>query len=192
MNTPKYIVIHSTDVSWTKNRDQFLAVDNYHKGKDYPKSSLGYYVGYHRLITGGKNYPAKEDVEVGAHTNQVENGRSINLQSLGICVGFDGDVEYPHPDDYKLLQEQIWSWQEKYNISDEKVVFHRHFNTAKTCPGMLLGPEWKEELLATVAKAKPEDQEEKQREILTQKISLLQQLIKLWQEVKSFPHSAPR
>lgn len=184
MNTPKYIVIHSTDVSWKKNPDQFLAVNSYHQSEAFPKSSLGYFVGYHRLITGGKNYKARQDFEGGAHTNQVVDGLSMNVQSLGICFGGDGDIEYPNPADYDLLQKQVWSWQDAYKIPNDKVFFHRHFNTAKTCPGSLLGDEWMRNLLARTPAPKPEDQEEKQKAILMQKISWLQQLIALYQQLR--------
>lgn len=184
MNKPKYIIIHSTDVSWTKNRDQFAAVNSYHKGENFPKSSLGYFVGYQRLITGGKNYQARLDTDMGVHTNQVENGVSINLLSLGICFGGDGDIEYPHPDDYKLLQTQVWTWQDVYSIPNDRVFFHRHFNTAKTCPGSLLGDEWMKNLLTRLPVAKPTDQEVKQIAILQQQITWLQQLINLLKQYK--------
>ena len=186
MNKPKYIVVHSTDVSFTKNGNQFNAVNNYHQSQDFPLSRLGYYVGYHRLITGGTNYHCKHDTEIGAHTNQLENGISINKQSLGVCVGFDGDVEYPRIEDYNLLQKQIWSWQDLYAISNQDVKFHRDFNTSKTCPGSLLGNEWLTNLLRRTPYSKPDDQEEKQKEILMQKISILQKIINLWLQIKPF------
>lgn len=185
MNTPKYIVIHSTDVSWKKNRDQFAAVNAYHQGEDFPKSSLGIFVGYHRLITGGLNYKCRDDNEIGAHTNQVVEGLSMNQQSLGICFGGDGDIEYPHPDDYELLQKQVFAWQDKYGIPNERVYFHRYFNKAKTCPGALLGEEWLRSLLAREVVEKPDDQEEKQKAILVQKVTLLQQIIALWIQLKT-------
>lgn len=173
MNHPAYIVIHCTDVSFQKLRDQLNSVNQYHRSQNFPLSRLGHYVGYHSLITGGKNYRTKLDSEEGAHT------KGHNLESLGVCVGFDGDVEYPHPDDYILLQKQVWDWQKMYSIPDERVVFHRHFNTSKTCPGSLLDVAWLTRLLHPTPNAKPEDQEEKQKEILQVKISILQKLINL-------------
>ena len=165
-------------MSWRRNRDQFNAVNQYHHSLDFPKSKAGYYVGYHRLITGGKNYQARIETEVGAHT------KDMNSRSLGICVGFDGDIEYPHPDDYVLLKKQVQGWQDDYNILNEKVFFHRVFNTSKTCPGSLLGVEWMKELLRRTPAEKPQEQEEKQKQILLQKISILQRLVDLYIKLK--------
>lgn len=183
-NTPKWIVVHATDVSWRKAPNQLNSVNLYHKGQNYPLSRLGYYVGYHSLITAGKNTRTRLDSEEGAHTNQQVDGFSINKQSLGVCVGFDGDVEYPAPEDYLLLKKQVQRWQEMYSIPNERVVYHRHFNKNKTCPGSLLGVEWLKELLRREPHVKPDEQEEKQVEILKQRITLLQRLISLYLKLK--------
>ncbi len=180
MNKPTKIIVHSTDVSWTKNRDQFHAVDQYHHSRGFPESRSGSFVGYHSLITGGKNYRPKLDSEEGAHTI------GQNLTSLGVAVGFDGDVEYPHPEDYALLKRQVQNWQDSYLIPNEEVHFHREFNPQKTCPGALLGKEWMGELLKRETVGKPEDQEEKQRAILMQKISLLKKLIDLYTQLRKY------
>lgn len=183
MNKPRYIVVHCSDVSWRKLRDQYHSVNQYHKSQNHSQSRLGSYVGYHVLITGGKNYQCRHDSEVGEHTNQQENGLSINQQSLGVCVGFDGDIEYPHPDDYTLLKRQVTSWQSMYAIPDENVVYHRHFNTSKSCPGFLCDESWLNLLLEKPAE-KPVDQEEKQKAILSQQISVLTKLIELYRWLK--------
>jgi hypothetical protein len=98
-------------------------------------------VGYHYLITGEREYKCRADTDVGAHCNQGYDGKtvyqpgtydstkikSMNYQSIGICVGFDGDIEYPTPIQYGLLQKRIWALQDKYNIPNENVKFHRFF-----------------------------------------------------------------
>jgi len=142
VNLPLWIVIHCTDYPKSKLADQFLACDGWHKDRDFPLSSLGYYVGYHKVVTGGKLYTARQDGEVGAHCNQQSNGRSMNYQSLGICVGFDGDIEQVDPIEYSILQKQVWAWQDQYGIANDHVVFHRYFATDKTCPGSLLNDAW--------------------------------------------------
>jgi hypothetical protein len=174
-NDPHAIVIHCTDVSWRTLRDQFKSVNAYHRDeREFPLSQLGYYVGYHRLITGGRNYQARLDKEVGAHTNQTgPNEQSMNVQSLGICVGFDGDIELPHPDDYALLQAQIREWQARYNIPNERVYFHRDFSKSKTCPGALCTPAWLKELLSGEPTAKPLGQKMKQAKIQDQITTLM-------------------
>jgi N-acetylmuramoyl-L-alanine amidase len=178
MNHPEKIIIHCSDVSSRKSSNQLDSINQYHKTRGFPLSRLGYYVGYHVLITGGKLYHTRLETEEGAHTV------GENLRSLGICVGFDGDVEYPTPEDYILLQRQVWRWQEMYAIPDDKVFYHRAFNTSKSCPGSLLGVEWKANLLRRTPVAKPIDQDEKQKEILIQKISILQKLINLYLQLR--------
>jgi len=146
-NKPKYILVHCTDCSYKTIPDQFNACNGWHKDRDFPKSSGGLYIGYHRLITGEKNYLCREDDEVGAHCNQKQDGVSMNFQSLGVCVGFDGDIEYPTTMQYALLQKQIWDWQDKYGIPDSHVRFHRYYSTDKTCPGSLIDNKWLADIL---------------------------------------------
>lgn len=184
MNNPLWIILHCTDVSYKISDNQLDSVNQYHQKEGFTLSRLGYYVGYHRFITGGKNYKTRMDTEVGCHTNQKVNGVSLNQQSLAVCIGFDGDIEYPHPDDYALLQKQVWDWQDMYAMPNDRVVFHRHFNTSKSCPGSLLGVEWMTNLLRRTPEAKPLEQEEKQKEILLQKISILQRLINLYLQLR--------
>lgn len=141
-NNPKYIIVHCTDVS-QRTFDQLKSVNNYHRDvRDFPKSSLGYHVGYHALITGGRLVKCKEDWEEGAHCNQQLSGLSMNFQSLGICMGFDGDVEMPDKYMVPLLREQILKWQKMYVIDDSRVLFHRVFANDKTCPGSLITRDW--------------------------------------------------
>ena len=160
-NNPKWILIHCTDHPRSLIADQFESCDLWHKARDFPLSSLGYRIGYHRLITGEKNYQARLDTDVGAHCNQHVNGLSLNFQSLGVCVGFDGDIEQMTAMEYALLQKQIWQWQDKFHIPNENVKFHRDFATGKTCPGSLFSKAWLTELLkrpVVVSVApKPED-----------------------------------
>lgn len=166
MNTPEYIIAHCSDVSQDDLKNQFVSINNYHRDvRLFPVSSLGIYVGYHRLITGGKNYKCREDFEVGAHCNNVVNNVSMNFKSLGVCIGFDGDIEMPTTEHVKLLQQQIWEWQDKYKIPNERVKFHRDYATNKTCPGRLITREWLDEILKRPAPKKPLEQEIKQLSI---------------------------
>jgi hypothetical protein len=146
-NNPTSIVIHTTDYSYRLLNDQFVACNGWHRDRQFPVSSLGCFIGYHRLITGGVNYKCRLETDEGAHCNQKVNGLSMNFQSLGVCVGFDGDIEMVRPEEYVLLQKQVWDWQDFYKIPDEKVFFHRHFATNKTCPGSLITNQWLVDLL---------------------------------------------
>lgn len=183
LNKPKYIVIHCTDVSERDIWDQFKSVNTYHKSRDFDLSRLGFYVGYHVLITGGKAYQAREDDEMGCHCNQSVDGITMNLQSLGVCIGFDGDIEMPSPVHYDLLKKQVMRWQRLYNIPKENVFFHRHFATNKTCPGALLDQNWLDILLQynpeILPNPKVPTQEENQIEIknIQDQISFLTKLV---------------
>lgn len=153
VNTPKYILVHTTDVPYSTSTNQLNSVNNYHRDdRKFPKSSLGYYVGYHRLITGGKNIQCRLDTDEGAHCNQEVNGLSMNFQSLGVAVGFDGDVEDMTQADAIMLRDQIHEWQDKYNIPTDKVLFHRDFATWKTCPGVRITKSWLYTLIKRVPK----------------------------------------
>lgn len=146
-NSPIAILVHCTDLSYKQLSDQLVACNGWHKDRGFPLSKLNWYVGYHRLITGDRNYKTREDNEVGAHCNQHLNGISLNFQSLGVCIGFDGDVEYPTVIQIDLLKRQIQDWQVAYKIPDDKVYLHREFATDKTCPGSLITKDWLKTLL---------------------------------------------
>ena len=146
-NNPTWILIHCSDYPLSKMFDQFLSINQWHKERGFPLSRAGWYVGYQKVVTGDKLYTAREDDEVGAHCNQHQDGLSMNFQSLGICVGFDGDVELPSSMQYALLQKQVWDWQDKYKIPNDHVQFHRHWAVDKTCPGSLITSKWLTELL---------------------------------------------
>lgn len=157
VNIPKYIVIHCTDVSYKVNSDQFKSTNDYHRDvREFPISSLGFYVGYQYLYTGGREYICRKESDVGAHCNQGFDGTtvyepgtpgklSMNYQSIGLCCGFDGDIEKMPDAEYKLLQNRVWDIQNRYGIN--QVFFHRHFATSKTCPGGLINDQWLSALL---------------------------------------------
>lgn len=169
-NHPKYILVHCSDVSYVTSTDQLKQVNEYHRDvRGFPVSSIKYHVGYHRFITGGKNNQCRLDTDEGAHCNTIVDGVTMNLQSLGICIGFDGDIEMPSVSDVNMLRDQILSWQKQYNIPIEHVMFHRDFDTkGKTCPGTKITRAWLIKLLDT-NKSEP-----------TFELSLVQRFIALW------------
>lgn len=147
-NNPKYIILHTSDVSEKTLYNQLSSINAYHRDiKHFSKSSLGYYVGYQWLITGGKEYQCRLDTEEGAHCNSKVDGISLNLQSIGICVGFDGDIELPSAIHRELLADLIKKKMKEYNIPRERVKFHRDFTPSKTCPGSLFTQNYLDSLL---------------------------------------------
>lgn len=158
MNNPKYCIVHCSDVSQKEIFDQYKSINAYHRDeRGFPQSTLGDWIGYHYLITGETMYKCKEDFEVGAHCNFVVDGVSMNYQSIGVCIGFDGDIELPikpHLDLFKSLIEKI---MKKYDIPIERVVFHRDFdNKGKTCPGTLFTRDYMLSILRPVDVVKVE------------------------------------
>lgn len=129
-NNPKYILIHCSDISYKKVPNQFHSININHRDvRNFNMSSLGWNVGYHRLITGGRNYRCRVDEEYGNHCNTIIDGLSMNFQSLGICWAGDGDIELPTLVDYNLIQKQVLEWQDIHKIPDKNVYFHRYFSS---------------------------------------------------------------
>ena len=182
-NKPEFILIHCSDVSYKEMPNQFWAINRWHKEREFPVSSLGYYVGYHRLSSGGIEYKAREDREVGAHCNQIANGKSdsFNFYSLGYCLAFDGDIEYPPQKDVDNMIRTIRGWQQLYAIPLERVIFHRKPTPRKTCPGSLIPDDYFSRMLAPVPHKEP-DQKEKQENI-KRLSSILDQLRALYERL---------
>ena len=159
-NKPNWILFHCSAAN-SSFYDQFTMINQSHQARGFDLSSLGYYVGYQRLITGGKNYQARQDLEHGDHCNNPTpvyvDGNSMNFNSLGVCVGFDGDNEDVPAWAVPLLKEQIQTWMKEYNIPIERVQFHRDYNTAKTCPGSRITREWLVSLLGDATPTSVQD-----------------------------------
>ena len=145
-NNPRYIFIHCTDTPSRKGVSQFDAVNQYHKSghplAPFPISSLGYHGGYQKIITNGHSLRYRLDTDQGAHCNKVVDGISMNFQSVAVALGIDGDRELPNDIDTALLVADVKEWQAIYGIPNERVKFHRDYDTLKTCPGNLVTREW--------------------------------------------------
>lgn len=182
MNRPKYLLIHASDVGQDVLFDQLKSINAYHKKghpqAPFPLSSLGYYVGYHYLITGGKTYQTRLDGDVGAHCNNKVDGVSLNFQSIGICWGGDGDIELPNKSSREALRSLIRSLMTKYGISIDNVKFHRDYDqNGKTCPGTLFTRSY----LLGILNEQEYDLQKRQKceEILKNKSSIVDTLKKL-------------
>ena len=85
---PKRVIFHHTAAAI--NGAQFDKVNQWHKAKGFPLSSLSWYVGYHYFIErNGLTRQAREETEIGAH-DQGEN-----VDSIGICLAGDFNTERP-------------------------------------------------------------------------------------------------
>ena len=199
MNKPIKIIIHCTDVSRKVQTVQFFSVNRYHRDeRKFPKSSLGYYGGYHIFIEpDGTELRYREDWEMGAHCNQVENGLSMNEQSLGICWAGDGDTEYPTSAQMVTIAARVKSWGAKFNIPVDMigVKFHRDYAVQKTCPGKLLDDSYFLRYINSTYQKDPEAQKKaaKEKEI-SSILDMIRELllkIKIQLDLQTRSKSAP-
>lgn len=122
--------------AYLSNEPQFGKINEWHKERGFPISSLGYFVGYHYVIEkNGAVLKAREENEIGAH-DQGEN-----VDSIGICLAGDFNTEKPtqaQADAFRILWLQILH---RNNIPILAIEPHRRDDTTD-CPGKLLTDDW--------------------------------------------------
>lgn len=173
-NKPEFLIIHTEASPVKTNAPRFDIVNQFHRQKGFTKSSLGFYVGYHYFIEkSGKLIQARADIDEGMHTI------GFNLKSLAICLAGNGDVELPTLEQTQTLKELINKKAKEYLISKDKILPHRRFlgHHEKTCYGTLLSDTWASDLL-DLSDTTPNI------EVLKKQVSLLGELVALWQKLK--------
>lgn len=132
----KIIVHHTADAS---GASQFDKVDRYHESRGFPKSKLGYFVGYHYFIErDGKVKQARLDSEVGAHD------KGENYESIGIGLAGNFDEEFPTNAQIDALQKLLVKLVTVHELSWQVVVPHR-IGDATSCYGSNLSDSWGQE-----------------------------------------------
>ncbi len=172
-NNPKHTLLHCSAVSRKLAPKQFWAVNRYHKSRLFPTSSLGYNGGYHFFYEpDGTELRYREDWEIGAHCNQVVDGLSMNLQSIGLCWAGDGDTELPTEPQVKAMKRRLKKLVAKYNIPIDNVHIspHRRWTPWKSCFGSLLADDWG--YLLVEPKEKQEYEKVAEKEIIEMKTQL--------------------
>lgn len=130
-NVPSWIAVHHTAVSYDRNPSQLSATNTFHKGKGFPKSSLGFYVGYHAMVEkDGRIIITRKDSDIGAHTSQD----MMNWKSVAICFTGNFDIEEPTLAQCKAALSWIRGKMESLKIPADRVKPHRHW-APKTCWG---------------------------------------------------------
>ena len=120
---------HSADNS---DFPQFHKIDAYHKSLKFPRSSMGYYMGYHYLVEqSGSVGQAREENEIGAH-DQGENSNS-----LGICFAGNFNIRYPSEAQIASAALLIKQIRTRWKIPVTRVEPHR-WDDQTDCPGTLL------------------------------------------------------
>ncbi len=138
-NKPNRIIWHhSADGS---SGHQFDKINTYHKSKNFPKSILGFYGGYHILIEkDGLVRRYRADNEIGAHDADE------NVNSLGVCLAGNFSLEHPSKEQEASLRKQLTEWTLKFNIPVTRIDPHRMGDTTE-CPGKLLRDDWARRIL---------------------------------------------
>ncbi len=124
---PKQIIIHNTASS--RDKTTLDNVNEWHQLRwpDF-KSSLGFWVGYHYLITeDGAVVQTRRDNESGAHCIP-NDGR------IGICLTGNFDIEQPTSDQFNSLQNLLDKLTKEYGIALDNVLAHSQINNT-ACPG---------------------------------------------------------
>lgn len=134
LNVPHEIIVHHEGVSRTY--PSLDIVNESHRRRDFPRSALGYFVGYHYLIErDGKLIACREEWETGAHT--IEH----NLSSIGIGLAGNFDTEYPTSRQQQTLGNLLGVLVHRYKIPATRIVPHRAFAN-KSCYGSQLDSQW--------------------------------------------------
>ena len=123
----KQIVIHHTASS--RDRTTLQDVNAWHKLRwaDF-KSSLGYWVGYHYLITGdGKITQTRRDNEMGAHC--IPNDGKI-----GVCLTGNFMTETPTQAQIDALKRVLGALLKTYGLKYTDIKAHRELSQT-LCPG---------------------------------------------------------
>jgi len=90
----------------------------------FPKSGLGFWVGYHKMIDRyGRIYTARLDETIGSHTL---NG--WNTKSIGICLDGNFNIEAPTQAQLMSLRSLIKQYRLPYK-------FHWELDGRRTCAG---------------------------------------------------------
>ena len=145
--TSKFIMIHHSAVSFSKNSDQFEANNRVHKGRWNFVSSLGFYLGYnYEIAKNGRVRQARKDGEKTAacYQNDMNNGQCIH-----ICMDGNFDIEKPEAAQVFALRDLLKKLVKQYNIAKEKIIFHRDY-ASKSCPGKNVDINFVRSLVQTV------------------------------------------
>lgn len=134
VNTPLSIIVHHDGVS--RSGPSFDIINDFHRSRGFPLSSLGFYGGYHYLIErGGSICQYRKEQEIGAHTV------GMNDKSIGICLAGNMDLEDPSPAQVASLGELLSDVVQRHKIDPFAIRPHRAYAN-KTCYGSRLNGTW--------------------------------------------------
>jgi len=125
----EYIVVHhSVTPAELDDKKSEASFQMTHKARKFTLSRLGWNIGYHYVVySTGLVKQYRQESESGCHTIE----QKMNVRSIGICLEGNFDYEEPTKAQKAAALLLITQLQEKYNISDLKVVPHRYFATGE-------------------------------------------------------------
>ena len=124
---PTALIIHH---EWGSNG--FYGVNEYHRQLWNFKSSLGFFIGYQYYIaSNGVVYQGRADDEEGAHC------KGKNLDSIGICLEGNFDLNRPTNAQILSLKNLILKKMTEYAIKPDQIFSHRTYAPYKPYPGKL-------------------------------------------------------
>lgn len=129
MNSCEYVVVHHSVI---QNPVQFDIINESHRRRGFPKSSLGFYVGYHYVIgVGGYLRAARAEWEIGAHCS----AKMMNYRAIGIVIcGYFRDGRMPDKEQIKTLALLLKDIKARHQITDAKILRHGEVKPT-ACPG---------------------------------------------------------
>ena len=157
-NKPTKLILHHSGVNTLFSH--FPGIERVHKERNFPKSSLGFYCGYHKVINKqGGIITARGDKDRGAHTI------GWNDRSIGICLEGNFDTKVPTEAQLNSLRVLIRDYDLDY-------LFHKDAQPNRTCAGRY----FTDELIEEKAKAEPTADKNK-RERLQRQLLNIQKII---------------
>jgi N-acetylmuramoyl-L-alanine amidase len=121
----KQVVIHHSASDLNTTVEQ---INQWHKDRGFPESSLGYYIGYHFIITAdGKITRTRGDWEIGCHCVPNEN-------KVGVCLTGNFNNYSPTKEQLDSLGDLLGSLKLVFYIDDNSILPHKYFK-ATECPG---------------------------------------------------------
>ena len=141
----KYIIIHhsgGTDANPKADSSNYTVAqcNQDHKIRFNMLSSLGYYVGYHYIIT-------KDGTITQCRKDDEESAATIghNKDSLNVMLCGNFDIQLPTTAQIEALKGFLQQKADLYSIPLYNIVPHRHF-AQKSCYGNLLHDNWGQQI----------------------------------------------
>ena len=128
-----HIMIHH---SATKDSDTYSwsAIRRYHMtDPSHMWSDIGYHFGVELVGTSFEALIGRPLDRIGAHCPQG----MMNRRAIGVCVVGNYDLIEPPAGALAVLSERVLTpLMQTFRIDPVNIVFHRNYNSAKSCPGV--------------------------------------------------------